>query len=197
MRILIDTNVLISAILFPRPRMDHLMDLISADHTFVLPSYVMEELDMLFETKFKGKKIFLKRFFSKYAYDYVYTPLDIDPEDYPEIRDKDDLPILVSAIVAGVDVIITGDKDFFDIKVKDYEKGLPIIVTPNWRGLDMDNSGSKEVEIKLSDGRKISVGIYGESDCNPIIFLHGFGASKSCIHPDYNILKKIRFTLYQ
>jgi hypothetical protein len=34
------------------------------------------------------------------------TPLDINPEDYPEIRDKTDLPILVSAIVAGVDVSV-------------------------------------------------------------------------------------------
>ena len=130
MRILIDTNVLILAILFPNPRMNHLMDIIALEHTFVLPSHVMEELDMLFETKFKGKRSFLKRIFSKYSYDYVYTPLDINPEDQPEIRDKNDLPILVSAIVAGADVIITGDKDFFDIKARDFEMELPVIITP-------------------------------------------------------------------
>ena len=130
MRILIDTNVLISAILFPNPRMNHLMDIISLEHAFVLPSHVMEELEMLFEAKFKGKKSLLKRFFSKYSYDYVYTPLDINPKDYPEIRDKNDLPILVSAIIANVDMIITGDKDFFDIKTEDFEMELPVIVTP-------------------------------------------------------------------
>jgi predicted nucleic acid-binding protein len=36
----------------------------------------------------------------------------------------------VSAIVAGVDLIITGDKDFFDIKTGDIEIELPVIITP-------------------------------------------------------------------
>ena len=130
MRILIDTNVLISAILFPNPNINQLMDRIALEYTFVLPSHVMEELEMLFDTKFQGKKYLLKRFFAKYSYDYVYTPLDINPEDYPEIRDKNDLPILVSAIVAGVDMIITGDKDFLDIKARDFEIELPVIITP-------------------------------------------------------------------
>ena len=130
MRILIDTNVLISAILFPNPNMNRLMGKIALEHTLVLPSHVMEELEMLFDTKFKGKKYLLKKFFAKYSYDYVYTPLDINPEDYPEIRDKNDLPILVTAIVAGVDMIVTGDKDFFDIKARDFEIGLPVIITP-------------------------------------------------------------------
>ena len=72
----------------------------------------------------------MDRFLSKLAYDYVYTPIDIDSYDYPEIRDKDDLPILVSAIVAGVDMIITGDKDFFDVDVSNFDTNFPIIVTP-------------------------------------------------------------------
>lgn len=130
MRILIDTNVLISAIVFPNPRMNCLMDTIALEHTFVLPSHVMEELEMLFETKFTGKQSLLKKFFSRYSYEYVYTPLEINPEDYPEIRDKNDLPILVSAIIANVDMIITGDNDFFDIKTEEFKMELPVIVTP-------------------------------------------------------------------
>lgn len=85
MRIMIDTNVLISAILFPNSQMNKLMDIIALKHTFILSSHVMEELEMLFEAKFKHKKVLLQKFFSKYSYDYVYTPLDIKPEDYPEI----------------------------------------------------------------------------------------------------------------
>ena len=130
MRILIDTNVLISAILFPSPNMNRLMDKIALEHTFVLPSHVMEELEALLIPNLKEKSIYWRGFFAKYSYEYVYTPLDINPEDYPEIRDKTDLPILVSAIVAGVDLIITGDKDFFDIKTEDIEIELPVIITP-------------------------------------------------------------------
>ncbi len=33
------------------------------------------------------------------------------------IRDKDDRPLLRAAIAAGVDVILTGDKDFLSAKI--------------------------------------------------------------------------------
>jgi putative PIN family toxin of toxin-antitoxin system len=130
MRIMIDTNVLISAVLFPNPLMTKLLDKVALEHTLVLASFIMEELQMLFETKFSGKKILLDRFLSKYSYDFVYTPVDIDPNDYPKIRDKKDLPILASAIIASVDMIITGDKDFFDVDASDFGAEFPTIVTP-------------------------------------------------------------------
>lgn len=130
MRIMIDTNVLISAVLFPNPRMNQLMDKVTSEHILVLCSHIMEELQDLFETKFTGKKALLDRFLSKLSYDFVYTPVDLNPQDYPEIRDKDDLPILASAIIAGIDVIITGDKDFFDIDMSKFEMDFPLIITP-------------------------------------------------------------------
>jgi len=33
----------------------------------------------------------------------------------PDIRDKKDLPVLVSAILKKVDILITGDKEFFEV----------------------------------------------------------------------------------
>jgi len=42
----------------------------------------------------------------------------IDTSNYPSIRDKADLPILVSAILADVDVIISGDSDFNEVEIK-------------------------------------------------------------------------------
>jgi hypothetical protein len=46
------------------------------------------------------------------SYEIDYTPTEIDEDIYPKIRDKKDYPILASAIIADVDVFITGDKDF-------------------------------------------------------------------------------------
>lgn len=34
------------------------------------------------------------------------------------IRDKDDEKVLYSAVVSDVDVLVTGDKDFFDIEIE-------------------------------------------------------------------------------
>jgi len=60
----------------------------------------------------------LEKFLSKFSYELAYTPLDIKYEEYPDIRDKDDLPILVSAINSDVDIIVTGDKAYFELNIE-------------------------------------------------------------------------------
>jgi predicted nucleic acid-binding protein len=45
-----------------------------------------------------------------------------------EIRDRDDADVLYSAIMSGADILITGDKDFFDIAAGTLER--PEIMTP-------------------------------------------------------------------
>ncbi|MDH7526525.1 MAG: PIN domain nuclease, partial [Peptococcaceae bacterium] len=64
-------------------------------------------------------------FLSKLSYELVYTPIDIQEEGIPPIRDKWDLPILISAVMAEIDIIITGDKDFQSVEIE-----KPIILTP-------------------------------------------------------------------
>jgi len=44
---------------------------------------------------------------------------------YPNIRDIDDLPVLINAIESNVDLFITGDKDFHNLVVE-----KPKIITP-------------------------------------------------------------------
>lgn len=45
MRIMLDTNVLISALLFPGVKMDAMMNYIFTHHQLVLSSYVVDELN--------------------------------------------------------------------------------------------------------------------------------------------------------
>ena len=54
----------------------------------------------------------------------MYTPNDLE-EGLFDIRDIKDYPVLYTAIIEDVDILITGDKDFKDI---DIEK--PEIMTP-------------------------------------------------------------------
>ena len=58
------------------------------------------------------------------SYDLVYTPENPKPDLF-EIRDKKDYPILYTAIIESVDLFLTGDKDYFDVKVE-----KPIIISP-------------------------------------------------------------------
>ncbi|MBC7075621.1 MAG: putative toxin-antitoxin system toxin component, PIN family [Syntrophomonadaceae bacterium] len=125
MRIMIDTNVLFSIYLFPTPAMQKLIDIITDYHIIVLPSYVIDELKLVIKHKFPAKYQFLDAFLSELPFEYTYTIERIDISKYPHIRDKKDLPVLVSAITEDVDVLITGDKDFSDIEIE-----KPEILTP-------------------------------------------------------------------
>ena len=104
MRIMLDTNVLISALLFPGTRMDTMMNNIFMEHQLVLSSV--------------GKMLL------KMSYEYVYTPEEFDTELF-HIRDMKDYPVLYTAIIEDIDVLITGDKDFSDIEID-----KPEIMTP-------------------------------------------------------------------
>jgi len=125
MRIMLDTNVLISSIIFKSKIMNELIAAILKDHRLVLSSFVIEELKTVVQRKFEGRAAELDHFLTVLPFEYVYTPDEMD-EGLFEIRDEMDYPVLYSAIVEDVDILITGDKDFADI---DIEK--PEILTPN------------------------------------------------------------------
>jgi predicted nucleic acid-binding protein len=53
---MIDTNVLLSALLFPSRQMNTLIEKITTEHQLVLSSYVVDELMNVTRRKFKGKE---------------------------------------------------------------------------------------------------------------------------------------------
>ena len=124
MRIMLDTNVLVSALLFPGQKMNALMGKVTTDHQLVLSSYIVDELFGVPQRKFPDKVETVDTLLSQLPYELIYTPKQLKPDLF-EIRDVKDYPILYSAITDDVDVFITGDDDFRDI---DVEK--PEIVTP-------------------------------------------------------------------
>ena len=89
MRIMIDTNIIISAILFPNSSPSKFIEEVTSKHTVVLCSHIIDELHRVFNRKFIEKLLNLERFLSKFSYEYVYTPLDIEIEKYPKIRNRE------------------------------------------------------------------------------------------------------------
>lgn len=118
MRVMLDTNILISAGIFAGKRTSNLTLLISDEHSIVLSSRIIDELWEVMDIKFPNKKESLERFLTQLSYEIAYTPTVIDNDIYPYIRDKNDYPILASAIIADVDVFVTGDKDFGGIDLE-------------------------------------------------------------------------------
>ncbi len=124
MRIMLDTNVLLSAILFPSERMNRMMRCIFEEHRLVLSSFIVEELGYVIQRKFPTKAAAVDQMLAAMSYELVYTPRVMD-ETLFEIRDPKDYPVLYTAIIEDVDILITGDKDFAEIQVE-----RPEICTP-------------------------------------------------------------------
>ena len=125
MRIMLDTNVLISSLLFPSRKMNSLMHYILLQHKLVLSSYVADELKTVTSKKFPNKTKLIDTLLLQMSFELVYTPNNIDTTLF-DIRDINDYPVLYSAITENVDILITGDKDFSDIDID-----RPEIMTPS------------------------------------------------------------------
>lgn len=125
MRILIDTNIALSAILWPRGRTaDVLKFAVLNDFTICLCTFSIDEMRLVIKRKFPDKTPVLEQFLSEFSFELLLTPAVL-PHNLPSIRDMNDLPILASAIVGDVDVLLTGDKDFDAVDVE-----RPAILTP-------------------------------------------------------------------
>jgi len=125
MRVMLDTNVLISAIIFPNERMNSLIYKAALDHQLVLSSYIIDELLDVVKRKFPAKAKDADLFLARLPYELVYSPRELN-NDFFSIRDGDDYPILYSAIIEGVDLFVTGDDDFENVEID-----KPEIITPS------------------------------------------------------------------
>ena len=127
MRVLIDTNVLISAALSANevPYQAYVKAVTYPNHGLICEQNV-DEMKRIFNKKFPNRLAALDRFLSVALLTMELVPIPTD-EDIAElqIRDVKDRPILRAAMKARADVLLTGDKDFL-------ESGLekPVIMTP-------------------------------------------------------------------
>lgn len=126
MRVMLDTNILISALLFPNERINRMVEFISLNHELILSSYVIDELKAVIERKFPSKTAIIDILLTKMSYELVYTPENI-PNEIFDIRDKKDYPVLYTAIIENIDILITGDKDFADVTVLSPEICTPVV----------------------------------------------------------------------
>ena len=120
MKVLIDTNILISAALSATgiPYKAYQKAVTHPNHGVVCDQNI-DELRRVFNRKFPGKIQALERFLALAltVLEIVPTP-PIEIADESKIRDHADRPILRAAVKASVDVLLTGDKDFLESGLK-------------------------------------------------------------------------------
>ncbi len=127
MRVLIDTNVLISAALSGNgvPYQAYVKAASYPNHGLICEQNV-DEMKRVFNKKFPKRLAALDRFLSTalLTLELVPVPTDEDASE-AQIRDVKDRPILRAAVMAKADILVTGDKDFLESGL-----GHPEIMTP-------------------------------------------------------------------
>jgi putative PIN family toxin of toxin-antitoxin system len=112
-----DTNILLSAALFPNARIDGIIEYIVQNHTLILSDFVIGEfLEVAAYDKFR-KVPEAQEFLKKLSFTAYKTP-KVSPLKNVSIRDNEDYDILFSAIKSKVDIFLTGDKDFMECGVQ-------------------------------------------------------------------------------
>lgn len=121
MRILIDTNILISAALNSHgtPYKAYLKA-VTYPNKGIICDQNIEELWRIFNRKFLTKISMLEKFlaYSLSVIEVATTP-EMEEDAEKLIRDVKDRPILRAALNAKADVLLTGDKDFLESGVTD------------------------------------------------------------------------------
>jgi len=122
MRIMVDTNVILSAVIKRNSIPDQVLTDVCENHELILCNYIVTECYVVAERRFAAKLYVLDQLFSKLRYEIVAVPT----LNEIGIRDKKDQPILDAALGNDIDVLITGDKHFLELDIQ-----KPIICSPS------------------------------------------------------------------
>ena len=120
MRIMIDSNVIVSAVYNPQSKPADVLNHVCENHILVLCDHIIAECYDVVKRKFPKHLFALDKLFASLGYELVAAPrtglIMTDPKDSP---------ILNSAIIADVDIVISGDKHFLSLEIEQ-----PQIFTP-------------------------------------------------------------------
>lgn len=121
MKVFVDTNVLISAALFPGSTPARAFyKAVTFPYSAMICDQNIDELKRIFNKKFPQKTDLLNLFLSLImtSVEIVKVPeAEVEGED--KIRDTKDRPIFRAAFSNGAEIFLTGDKDFLESGIID------------------------------------------------------------------------------
>lgn len=133
-RVVLDTNCLVSALIFSRGRFAWLRNAWQTQRFTALASHdtVSELLRVLAYPKFKLTRDEQETLLAEFL-PYVETvKIDQTPEGLPEIRDEDDIIFLVLATVGQADALVSGDGDIQVIREQFHIPILTVAEFADW-----------------------------------------------------------------
>jgi putative PIN family toxin of toxin-antitoxin system len=121
MKVMIDSNVLVSAIYNPNSKPAHVVRNVCENHELILCDYIIAECYDVVGRKFAQHTPILDKLLTSLGYSLVVAPRG----SCGAILDPKDAPILNAAILEDVDIIISGDNHFLSLELK-----RPKVMTP-------------------------------------------------------------------
>lgn len=113
MRILIDTNVLFSALVFPNSKPAKALLYIADNYNIVLCEQNLREIREVIQRKAPKFLPATEALLTELSYELIPSIHQIEKA----MRDETDQPILNAAILYDIDIILTGDKDFLALEI--------------------------------------------------------------------------------
>ena len=114
MKIMADTNILFSALLFPESRPAKALIFIIEQHNLILCDYIISELRSVVSRKRPDLLADIDVLMAKLPYELILAP----QQPNKLITDPKDHPILNAAIIADVDIVISGDRHFLELEME-------------------------------------------------------------------------------
>jgi putative PIN family toxin of toxin-antitoxin system len=112
-RVLLDTNVIVSAVT-TRGLCADVFRIVLAAHELVTCAKVLQEVRRILGMKFDVPEQLIAEYLELIGQDAIVA----EPEDLPDlpIQDRDDAAIVAAAIAAGAQVLVTGDHELQSLK---------------------------------------------------------------------------------
>lgn len=121
MKVLIDTNVLISAFVFGGTAGKLFESLFDSDIEIMVSEYVDSEFREKLLQKWPEKAETVYKLYHSLPITFCKSTKQV----LGSVRDKKDIPVLSDAIINKADVLLTGDKDFLESNIDN-----PLIYSP-------------------------------------------------------------------
>ncbi|MBK8576656.1 MAG: putative toxin-antitoxin system toxin component, PIN family [Elusimicrobia bacterium] len=123
MKILLDTNVLISAFITSGGHSHEILTHAIHQHKLYYTDYILDEFKEKFKTKFHFPPTVIRDLVEFIANSFLHGKTAVD---VPKVcRDPDDDQVLADAVVNEVDLILTGDEDLLILKTHQGIRLLP------------------------------------------------------------------------
>ena len=120
MRIMVDSNVIVSAVYNPKSKPANALSHVCENHDLVLCDHIVSECYDVVKRKFPQHLPYMDKLFVSLGYELVAAP-----RTGFVMADPKDSPILNAAILADVDIIVSGDGHFLALDINH-----PKVLTP-------------------------------------------------------------------